>query len=172
MAPGNSVSQIAVSPIELRPARTAADVAQAGMLFREYAASLDIDLCFQDFDTELATLPGLYAPPAGELLLAFVGAELAGCGAVRPFAGARDARACEMKRLYVRPAFRQYGLGRTLAEALLDAARRAGYAEMLLDTLGSMSAARALYASLGFKEIAPYYVNPVADVHYLKANLT
>jgi GNAT superfamily N-acetyltransferase len=160
------------APIELRSARTTADLAQAKALFREYAASLDVDLCFQDFGGELATLPGHYAPPSGELLLAFVGDAPAGCGALRPFAGSSHAGACEMKRLYVRPAFRGNSLGRMLAEALLDAARRAGYSAMLLDTLGRMTSARQLYASLGFEAIAPYYFNPLAGVHYLKANLT
>jgi putative acetyltransferase len=162
----------AVAPIELRHAETAADLARAATLIREYAASLDVDLSFQDFDTEVASLPGVYAAPAGRLLLAFVGAELAGCGAFRPFAGTGQGSACEMKRLYVRPSFRRYGLGRLLAEALLDAARCAGYASMLLDTLGNMAAAQRLYASLGFAEIAPYYRNPFPDVHYLKAHLT
>lgn len=162
----------AVPPIELRRAETAADLAQAATLFREYATSLGVDLGFQNFDAELASLPGNYAPPAGCLLLASVGAELGGCGAFRPFAGAGQSGACEMKRLFVRPAFRHYGLGRLLAEALLEAARRAGHSSMLLDTLGSMTAARQLYASLGFAEISPYYRNPFPDVHYLKANLT
>jgi putative acetyltransferase len=162
----------AVPPIELRQADTASEVALATTLFREYAAGLGVDLCFQNFDAEVASLPGVYAAPGGGLLLAFVGAELAGCGAFRPFAGAGHGSACEMKRLYVRPPFRRYGLGRRLAEALLEAARRAGYASMLLDTLGNMAAAQQLYASLGFAEIAPYYRNPFPDVHYLKAHLT
>ncbi len=161
-----------VPSIELRPAETAADLALASTLFREYVASLGVDLAFQNFDAEIASLPGAYAPPAGRLLLAFVGGEPAACGAFRPVANAAHAGACEMKRLYVRPAFRRYGLGRLLANALLDAARAAGHQAMLLDTLGSMAAAQKLYASLGFEEIAPYYRNPFPDVHYLKANLT
>lgn len=162
----------AVPPIALRPAETAADLAQAAALFREYGASLGVDLGFQNFDAEVASLPGAYAPPAGCLLLASVGGELGGCAAFRPIVVAAHAGACEMKRLYVRPAFRRYGLGRLLAEALLDAARRAGHRSMLLDTLGNMSAAQKLYASLGFEEIEPYYRNPFPDVLYLKANLT
>jgi GNAT superfamily N-acetyltransferase len=162
----------AASSIELRPAATAADLASAEMLFREYVTSLGVDLCFQNVDAEIASLPGAYAPPAGRLLLALVDGEPGGCGAFRPIAAAGHVGACEMKRLYVRPAFRRYGLGRLLAEALLEAARDAGHRSMLLDTLGSMSAAQKLYASLGFEEIAPYYRNPFADVHYLKANLT
>jgi putative acetyltransferase len=161
-----------VAPIELRRAETATELAQTARLFREYAASLDVDLCFQNFDAELASLPGDYAAPSGRLLLALVGGELAGCAALRARADAGYANACEMKRLYVRPAFRRYGLGRALAGALLDEARRAGYAAMLLDTLDPMEAARQLYASLGFEEIAPYYFNPIAGVHYLKADLT
>jgi ribosomal protein S18 acetylase RimI-like enzyme len=158
--------------VELRRAESATDLGEAATLFREYAATLGVDLCFQNFDAEVASLPGAYGPEAGCLLLAFVSGELGGCGAFRPFTGAGHSGACEMKRLYVRPMFRRYGLGRLLAEALLTAARRAGYASMLLDTLGSMAAAQQLYASLGFAEIAPYYRNPFPDVHYLKAHLT
>jgi len=97
--------------------------------------------------------------------------ELAGCGAMRPFADAEDGNACEMKRLYVRPAFRGVGLGRILAKALFDEARRIGYSTMLLDTLDAMEAARELYATLGFVEIPPYYYNPIPGAHYLKAEL-
>ena len=140
-------------------------------IFREYAASLDIDLCFQNFEAELASLPGEYAEPGGQLLVAYVGGELAGCGALRPRADADYANACEMKRLFVGAGFRGIGLGRVLAQALLDEARRAGYSAMLLDTLDDMEAARELYASLGFVEIPPYYFNPIAGAHYLKAEL-
>ena len=140
-------------------------------ILREYQASLAIDLCFQNFDDELALLPGEYAAPAGQLLLAFVGDALAGCGGLRALPDADDANACEMKRLFVRPAFRRFGLGRVLAEALIDEARRAGYSTMLLDTLDEMEAARALYEDLGFEEIPPYYHNPIAGAHYLKADV-
>ena len=140
-------------------------------IFREYAHSLDVDLCFQNFEQELAGLPGDYAPPQGSLLLAFVDSALAGCGALRGLSDADYANACEMKRLYVRPAFRRFGLGRVLAQALLDEAQRAGYSEVLLDTLDDMEAARGLYASLGFEEIPPYYYNPIPGAHYLKATL-
>jgi ribosomal protein S18 acetylase RimI-like enzyme len=140
-------------------------------VFREYARSLDVDLCFQNFDDELAGLPGEYAPPGGHLLLAHVDGELAGCGAMRALADVDYANACEMKRLYVRPAFRRVGLGRILAEALLDEARRAGYSVMLLDTLDDMESARELYGTLGFSEIPPYYFNPIPGAHYLKADL-
>ena len=128
--------------------------------------------CFQNFDAELASLPGEYEPPAGHLLLAFVDGELAGCGAMRPLADADYANACEMKRLYVRPGYRRFGLGRAMAEALLDEARGAGYSAMLLDTLDDMETARELYASLGFQEIPPYYFNPIPGAHYLKVDLT
>ena len=146
-------------------------IAPAREILREYAASLAIDLCFQNFEAELASLPGEYAPPTGQLLLAFVGDALAGCGGLRALADVDHANACEMKRLYVRPAFRRFGLGRVLAEALLDEARRAGYSVMLLDTLDEMESARELYASLGFEECAPYYFNPIPGAHYLKAVL-
>jgi GNAT superfamily N-acetyltransferase len=140
-------------------------------ILREYARSLDVDLCFQNFEAELATLPGDYAAPSGQLLLAYVDGALAGCGGLRALPDVDYANACEMKRLYVRPAFRRFGLGRALAEALLDEARRAGYSVMLLDTLDEMESARELYASLGFEEVAPYYFNPIAGAHYLKADL-
>jgi putative acetyltransferase len=157
--------------VELRRPRTVAELKRTAEIFREYAASLDVDLCFQNFDAELAGLPGEYGAPGGHLLLAFVDRELAGCGALRPYADADHGNACEMKRLYVRPGFRRFGLGRILAQALLDEARRLGYSEMLLDTLDEMESARELYASLGFVEIPPYYFNPIAGAHYLKAEL-
>jgi GNAT superfamily N-acetyltransferase len=140
-------------------------------LFREYAASLDVDLCFQNFDAELAGLPGEYAEPRGVLLLAFVDDKLAGCVAMRGLADVDHANACEMKRLFVRRAFRRFGLGRLLAQALMERAASAGYSTMLLDTLDEMESARELYATLGFEEVAPYYFNPIAGAHYLKAPL-
>lgn len=143
----------------------------ARLLFREYADNLGIDLCFQNFDAELAALPGDYAAPLGGLLLAWVDGELAGCGAFRPLPDADEANACEMKRLYVRRAFRRFGLGRLLAQALIDGAVQAGYSAMLLDTLDDMEAARGLYATLGFVEVPPYYFNPIPGAHYLKVDL-
>jgi ribosomal protein S18 acetylase RimI-like enzyme len=140
-------------------------------LFREYAQQLGIDLCFQNFEAELAALPGDYALPQGTLLLAHVDGELAGCGAFRPAPDVDYANACEMKRLYVRRAFRRFGLGRLLARQLMDLATQAGYSTMLLDTLDDMEAARGLYGSLGFEEIPPYYFNPIAGAHYLKVVL-
>lgn len=140
-------------------------------ILREYADALPVDLCFQGFDEELATLPGEYGPPAGALLLAFVDGALAGCVALRPLADVDYANACEMKRLFVRRPFRRLGLGRLLAQALLDRATQAGHSVMLLDTLDDMEAARGLYAALGFVEIAPYYYNPIAGAHYLKVTL-
>lgn len=140
-------------------------------LFREYAQQLGIDLCFQGFDAELDGLPGAYAEPDGVLLLAFVDGQLAGCGAFRPLHDVDYANACEMKRLFVRPGFRRYGLGRLLAQALIDRATQAGYSAMLLDTLDDMEAARGLYESLGFEEVPPYYYNPIPGAHYLKVDL-
>lgn len=140
-------------------------------IFREYAAGLGVDLAFQQFESELAELPGAYAAPQGALLLALVDGDLAGCGAFRPLHDVDYPNACEMKRLYVRRAFRRFGLGRILAQALIDAATQAGYSTMLLDTLDDMEAARGLYTTLGFEEIPPYYFNPVAGAHYLKVDL-
>ena len=140
-------------------------------IFQEYAEQLGVDLCFQSFDQELAGLPGEYAAPRGALLLALVDGELAGCCALRPLDSSDYANASEMKRLFVRKAFRGFGLGRQLAEAALDAARAAGYASVLLDTLDDMEAARALYVELGFVDIPPYYHNPSPGAHYLKADI-
>ena len=140
-------------------------------IFTEYAAQLGVDLCFQDFDQELANLPGDYAGPRGALFVALVDGELAGCCALRPLDDVDYPNAAEMKRLYVRKAFRGFGLGRQLAETALDAARAAGYHCVLLDTLDDMEAARTLYEDLGFTGIAPYYHNPIAGAHYLKVEL-
>jgi ribosomal protein S18 acetylase RimI-like enzyme len=140
-------------------------------LFTEYADSLNIDLCFQNFDAELDALPGDYAPPRGTLVLARSGSELVGCCAMRPLDAADYPNACEMKRLYVRPALRGCGVGRRLAEAVMEAAQQAGYATMLLDTLSEMETARAMYQDLGFTEVPPYYYNPIEGAHYLMARL-
>jgi ribosomal protein S18 acetylase RimI-like enzyme len=140
-------------------------------LFREYAGSLGVDLCFQNFERELAELPGEYAAPAGVLLLATVDGQPAGCGALRALPDVDYPNACEMKRLYVRPSHRGLGLGRRIAQALMEQAVRAGYDTMLLDTLDDMEAARGMYASLGFEEIPPYYFNPIPGAHYLKVEL-
>ena len=140
-------------------------------LFREYATGLGVDLCFQNFDAELDGLPGEYAAPSGALLLAFVDGQLAGCSAMRTAPDVDYVNACEMKRLYVRRAFRGFGLGRRLAQALLDRAEQAGYSNLLLDTLDDMEAARGLYDSLGFEDIPPYYYNPIPGAHYLRAEL-
>jgi ribosomal protein S18 acetylase RimI-like enzyme len=150
------------SPQELDAART---------LFIEYATQLGVDLCFQGFDAELATLPGDYGEPRGALLLALVDGEVAGCCALRPIDDVDYGNAAEMKRLFVRKPFRRFGLGRQLAEATLEAGLRMGYACVLLDTLDDMEAARALYQDLGFEEIPPYYHNPLPGAHYLKVDL-
>ena len=140
-------------------------------IFNEYAEQLGIDLCFQNFEAELADLPGEYRSPTGTLLLALIDGEVAGCCGLRPLDSVDYPNAAEMKRLYVRKAFRRFGLGRQLAEAALDAARVAGYHCVLLDTLDDMESARALYVELGFREIPPYYHNPIPGAHYLKADL-
>ena len=157
--------------ISIVSARSEAELELAREAFREYAQGLGVDLCFQNFDAELAGLPGDYAPPAGALLLAYVDGALAGCGALRSLTDVDYANACEMKRLFVRPAFRGHGLGRLLTQRLMDCARTAGYSVLLLDTLDDMEAARGLYTTLGFEEIPPYYFNPIAGAHYLKADL-
>jgi putative acetyltransferase len=136
-------------------------------LFEEYAASLGIDLCFQGFEKELAGLPGHYAPPQGRLLLALQDGQTAGCIALRPL----EPGVCEMKRLYVRPAFRSHGIGSVLVDRIIQEARQAGYQHMRLDTLPSMARALALYRRLGFREIAPYYENPVEGAVFLELQL-
>jgi len=166
-----AAARMSAPEIRLVVADTVELVESARAIFREYERSLSVDLCFQDFEAELDGLPGDYRAPDGQLLLAFVDGELAACGAMRGLPDVDYANACEMKRLYVRPAFRGFGLGRALAQSLLDEARNSGYSVMLLDTLDDMEAARGLYAALGFEEIPPYYFNPIAGAHYLKAEL-
>ncbi len=136
-------------------------------LLQEYATATGLDLSFQNFAAELAGLPGKYAPPEGCLILARNGTEAAGCVALRK----HDDGVCEMKRLYVRPAFQSRGLGRELAVRIIQEARSAGYRQMLLDTLASMKPAISLYHSLGFTETMAYYHNPHADVRYFKLEL-
>lgn len=154
----------------LAPA-SAQDWAAVRAILDDYRASLAVDLCFQDFDQELQSLPGQYAQPSGGFLLALVDGTVAGCGGFRNLPEVDYPNACEMKRLFVRPAFRRFGLGRVLAQGLMDAATQAGYSAMLLDTLDDMEAARGLYESLGFESVPPYYFNPIAGAHYLKAML-
>jgi len=142
-------------------------IEDARALFVEYAASLGVDLSFQGFEEELRAFPAGYLPPHGALVLASCDEEPAGCVAMRDLAGG----SCEMKRLYVRPAWRGLGLGESLARAVIRAAREAGYDRMRLDTLPGMGAARALYRSLGFTEIAPYYHNPISGTAYMERSL-
>jgi ribosomal protein S18 acetylase RimI-like enzyme len=157
------------APAPLRGAATRDDLAQARALFEEYAAWLGVDLCFQGFPEELATLPGAYAPPRGMLMLAGPVDAALGCAALRPLAagGLREGDTAEIKRLYVRPAARGMGLGKRLAQTVIDGARAIGYREVKLDTLEHMVEARALYAQLGFRECAPYYHNPIPGAVYM-----
>jgi GNAT superfamily N-acetyltransferase len=140
-------------------------------LFSEYATSLNVALCFQNFEEELAALPGDYCAPRGALVLAYLNGEPAGCCALRPIDDVDYINACEMKRLFVRKVFRGSGLGRRLTEAVMEKATVLGYQCILLDTLDDMESARALYAELGFEEIPPYYYNPIPGAHYLIAML-
>jgi ribosomal protein S18 acetylase RimI-like enzyme len=151
----------------IREAETHADIAQVRELFLEYQSALGVDLCFQGFAEELASLPGNYARPAGRLLLATNGSAVFGVVGLRR-AGATD---CEMKRLYVRPAGRGAGLGRLLTLALVEEARLAGYRRVLLDTLPTMSQAQTLYRSLGFSEIPAYCHNPIPGTRYMALDL-
>lgn len=142
-------------------------VVEARILLLEYAESLDADLSFQNFDQELSEFPGGYLPPSGALLLATRSGKLAGSVAMREL----DGESCEMKRLYVRPGSRGFGVGRALAVTVIDAARDRGYRQMRLDTLPGMDDAQGLYRTLGFGEIGAYYENPVPGTRYLELDL-
>ncbi len=145
-----------------------AHVAQARELFQEYAQSLGVNLCFQNFEQELAGLPGHYAPPDGRLLLAEYDGQLAGCVALHKW----EDGVCEMKRLYLRPSFRGKGLGRAIAEKVIAEARSIGYQRMRLDTIEPlMKDAVEMYRKLGFREIAPYRPNPIAGAMYMELQL-
>jgi ribosomal protein S18 acetylase RimI-like enzyme len=158
-----------MSQFNLIKVRHAEEIAAVAILFREYADWLGIDLSFQGFEAELESLPGKYAPPTGELMLACASDDSAlGCVAVRPLEGVT---VCEMKRLYVRPAARGLGIGGALVGAIIRSAQELGYAEMKLDTLPAMPEALALYKSFGFAEIGAYYHNPVPGAVYLGKKL-
>ena len=149
--------------MKISEATTPADYSDGKALIEEYAAELGVDLCFQNFDNELSNLKEIYEPPHGCLLLARDGTETIGCVAVRQLRN----DTCEMKRLYAKPQKRGMSLGRELAQAAINRARQMGYRRMVLDTLPSMTAARSLYHSLGFREIDAYYGNPLPGVQYL-----
>ena len=153
--------------MEVRPCRTDADWAQARALVLELVAAIEVDISFQHFDEELARLRVMYGPPTGCMLLARTDEAYVGCVGLRVLA----AGVCEMKRMYVRPAYRGRGVGRALASALIERARWLGYARMRLDTLPTMRAAQALYRELGFVEIEPYTFNPIAGTVFMELNL-
>ncbi|MDP7286905.1 MAG: GNAT family N-acetyltransferase [Phycisphaerae bacterium] len=153
--------------MEIIPAETPEQLDCVRELFVRYAEALGVDLCFQEFESELESLPGKYAPPDGRLVLASEDGRAAGCAAIRKI----DDGVCEMKRLYVRPEFRSCGLGRQLAEEMIVQASRAGYSEMRLDTLDRLTEAMALYESLGFRRIGSYYDNPLDGVVYWALSL-
>lgn len=150
-----------------RYATSDSDVGMVKKLFLEYAAALNVDLCFQDFADELATLPGRYAPPAGRLILATKDSDAAGCVAIRSFGNG----VCEMKRLFVRQEVRRTGLGRTLAKRAISDAIDIGYSTVVLDTLPNMIAARALYQSLGFRVCDSYYATPLPGTIFMELKL-
>ncbi len=155
------------SVIALRPPESQDDIDTIRSLFREYEKAIGIDLCFQDFESELAGLPGRYAPPEGRLYIAYCDSEVAGCVGIRKLAD----RICEMKRLYVRPRFRGRRIGRILAQKTVDEATKAGYTTMRLDTLKTMTEAISLYESIGFKLAGAYYDNPHPDAVYMELKL-
>lgn len=156
------------SPLHIQPAESQSQIAQARELFLEYAQSLGFSLCFQSFDAELAGLPGDYAPPQGRLLLAQYEDLIAGCVALHKL----EPGICEMKRLYLRPQFRGKGLGRALADQIIAEARQIGYERIRLDTVEPvMKDAVAMYRRIGFQEIAPYRVNPIAGALYMELRL-
>ena len=148
--------------MEIIPAETPEHLDHMRNMFGEYERFLGVDLCFQEFEAELASLPGKYARPDGRLVLAMEGDEAAGCVAIRKL----DAGVCEMKRLYVRPQYRSRGLGRRLAQEMISQAAGAGYTTMRLDTLDRLTEAMGLYESLGFRRTGPYYDNPLGGVVY------
>lgn len=154
--------------IRIHPARFPEQVEAVRRIFREYAESLDIDLSFQQFDAELADLPGKFAAPQGQVLLAYLDGDVIGCVALRPI----DATICEMKRLYVRPAGRGLQAGTQLATLICASARELGYSRIRLDTLPTMHAALRLYASLGFEPIPAYVFNPIPGAIFLECDLT
>ncbi|HEX4783969.1 MAG TPA: GNAT family N-acetyltransferase [Candidatus Sulfotelmatobacter sp.] len=164
----NAAASSVVKNLAMVQAETATQVAQARELFLEYARSLGFSLCFQNFDAELAGLPGDYAPPDGRLLLATVEDQLAGCVALHKL----DSNTCEMKRLYLRPQFREKGLGRELANRIITEAQQIGYQKIRLDTVEPvMKDAVAMYRRLGFREIDPYRANPMAGALYMELDL-
>jgi ribosomal protein S18 acetylase RimI-like enzyme len=157
--------------IALREAVSPGDHALARTLFTAYATSVGRPDCFPGFQQELRQLPQLYSPPNGGLVLAFSDGKLAGCCAFRARSDTDHVNACEMKRLYVLPAFRRLGLGHLLVTHILDAARVSGYSCMLLDTLNEMESARALYEEMGFAPVPPYAQSPIPGAHHLKVDL-
>lgn len=153
--------------MKIKPVQTEREVEEVRDLFHEYEAFLNIDLCFQSFEEELASLPGEYSHPNGELIIALDGKRIVGCVAIRKL----DSSICEMKRLFVKQEFRKAGLGRQLTEKIIKVAQELGYSLMRLDTLDRLTEAMCLYETLGFRKIEPYYENPLPGVVYWELEL-
>ncbi len=153
--------------LQITAAHEEPDLSHIRVLFREYAESLGFHLCFQDFDREMAELPGFYAPPEGRILIARWCDEVAGCVAMKKLGDG----ICEMKRFYVRPAFRGKRIGEALANTIIEEAKFADYERMRLDTVPTMQSAIRIYEAMGFKDTEPYVYNPIPGVRYLELNL-
>lgn len=171
VAYSTAMTDSAPPEVSIREVRTPDEWRDAAALIGTYTSTLGTLHCVVDLAAELADLPGRYGQPAGGLLLAYVDGVAAGCCALRALPDADHTNACEMKRLYVQPAYRKLGLGHALVGAVMECARVVGYSCVLLDTLNEMEAARALYEEMGFFEVPPYTHSPIPGAHHLKVYL-